>query len=178
MAIDQIITGIAVSSSTDDNKVPVYDAATDTFLMETPSGGAQTASVTLTNTQVNALNGTPQTLLAAQGSLKMIVPINLVIFYDYGSAAFDTSGGIEIGYNSNGSTSFSGDGPSLSISTADTVLIQDFRNSFFGTNGSLQIASSSLFNQPITIFNQNTNYTGGTGTTMKFTLSYYVIDYN
>lgn len=40
MAINQIISGIKVDSSADDNKVPVYDAATDTFLMETPSAGS------------------------------------------------------------------------------------------------------------------------------------------
>lgn len=38
MATNQIISSINVDSTTDDNKVPTYDAASDTFVMETPAG--------------------------------------------------------------------------------------------------------------------------------------------
>lgn len=54
MAIDQVISGISVSSSTDDNKIPVYDATSNSFLMEVPSGGwATTALDNLASVAIN-----------------------------------------------------------------------------------------------------------------------------
>lgn len=46
MATNQIISSINVDSTTDDNKVPTYDAASDTFVMETPAGGSPGGSDT------------------------------------------------------------------------------------------------------------------------------------
>lgn len=40
MAINTNISGIKLDSATDDNKIPVYDAASNSFLMETPSAGS------------------------------------------------------------------------------------------------------------------------------------------
>jgi len=39
MPNNQIISSIKIDSATDDNKVPTYDAATDSLVMETPAGG-------------------------------------------------------------------------------------------------------------------------------------------
>lgn len=43
MAINTNISGIKVDSAADDNKVPVYDATSNSFLMETPWGGGSPA---------------------------------------------------------------------------------------------------------------------------------------
>lgn len=54
MANNQVISGIKVDKDVDDNKVPVYNAATDEFIMETPSGGG--GSMTLLGSGSGTVN--------------------------------------------------------------------------------------------------------------------------
>lgn len=49
----------------------------------------QTADVTITATQLKALNATPQTLVAAPGSGKALIFERALFFLDYGTAAYD-----------------------------------------------------------------------------------------
>ncbi len=69
-------------------------------------GGLLTATVTLTSAQVKALNGTPVTLIAAQGAGTMISIVSWICKLNFGSNAFTSAGGGQIGlyYTNNASS--------------------------------------------------------------------------
>lgn len=75
MANNQIISTIKVDSAADDNKIPVYDAATDTFLMEAPASGSLDVWVRAHK------NGTNQTI--STGTVTVVT---------WGTEAEDTNG--------------------------------------------------------------------------------------
>lgn len=49
----------------------------------------QSANVTISATELKALNATPKTLVAAPGAGKAIIPVAIQAFLDYGTAAYD-----------------------------------------------------------------------------------------
>lgn len=158
-------------------------SSTDAGVMSwiTPGGGGggiQTATITLTASQMNALNGTSQTILAAQGANKVIVPVGLSVFFDY-SSSFNTGGAdLEVGYTNGSQTIFGVAWQTFEQIEDCYYFATPMSSNVLGAGGTFRKAFSTVANAPLKVFNQNTNYTGGTDSTVTFTISYYVIDYN
>lgn len=60
------------------------------------TGVRDSGVITITNAQLLALNATPKTLVAAPGANKAIVPIMVVFFHDYATAAFTVAAGEDL----------------------------------------------------------------------------------
>lgn len=124
----------------------------------------QSVSLTLNNTQINALNSTPQTLVPAAGANIVIIPLTFSACLTY--AATFTGGGKRIEIRMGSSN------PLWETSIIDSPQTGDrLATGSVGWVGNYG-AKSSYVNIPITIFAE-TAYTGGAGSTIEFTCLYY-----
>jgi hypothetical protein len=171
----QVLLNLAEGSN-----ITLTDNGTGTVTIAAAGGGGgiQTASVTLTAAQMNALNGAPQTILAAQGANTVIVPLGISVKLNY-SSAFNTGGAdLEVGYTDGSQTIMAVSYLAIE-QTADTYYFAvPMSTDVIGAGGTFRKAFSTVVNAPIIVLNQNSNYTNGTGSTVTFTISYYVINYS
>jgi hypothetical protein len=134
-------------------------------------GGLALATVTLTSSQIQNLNGTPITLVSAQGAGTVIVPVSLSMYFFYGgNNAFTGGSTIEIYY-----TNSSGTNIESSLTTAImTGTASKFLNQSTFTIAS--IAPTNVVNQPI-IITDSVNYAGNAAgdNTLSFSMLYYVV---
>lgn len=131
----------------------------------------QQASVTLTAAQFNALNVTAIQLVATPGPGKVIVPVQCFALLNF-VAQFTVSSGVLIGYGTPtplgslilafSSTAFSGTSSAY------------YNSSTLGPNGGNGNIQTNAQNMPLYLLNTN-SASGGTGSTITFVLSYYVL---
>jgi hypothetical protein len=135
--------------------------------------GIQSATVTLSASQINNLTTSPVTLVPAQGSNKVIAAMFLFVSYTYNGTAFDQvfdnaevtyagSGHFAVGLQLTGSFS---QGLSQSSSQFGQYL------AFVNGLGNL----SDVVNQDLVVSNTGAAITGGAGSTVTFTLYYTVV---
>lgn len=125
------------------------------------------AQVTLTDSQVRNLFFTPQTLVAAPGANKVIIPVTINCALTYASTF--TGGGSKIIVQMTSSNKL---WQTSMLDTAQTANL--FASGMLGWVGNFK-TTASYANQPITI-TAGLNYSGGTGSSMTFTCLYYILD--
>jgi hypothetical protein len=136
-------------------------------------GTIQTATLTLTNTQINALSDSAtQILVPAPSSTQIIIPITFSASLNY-STTF--SGGKRLKIRTN--TADIGVYNELwNTSIIDTPQTENrFASGSMGWVGNYR-ATSNYTAKSIRIAGSGTPYTGGTGSTITFTCLYYVLD--
>jgi hypothetical protein len=125
------------------------------------------SSINLSAAQVNALNGTPQTIVAAVSG-QTIVIVAASVKYTFGSAAFVTTAST-IEYQINGVT--------VTGVLPTTFLALSASNIYY--NWALAAAQtatlSTLSGQAMTVNNPGTNTSTGTGAFVRFEVIYYLI---
>jgi hypothetical protein len=130
-----------------------------------PFSVLKSVSLTLNNTQINALNSTPQTLVPAAGANIVIIPLTFSACLTYG-ATFTEGGGTRITIRM-GSLN-----PLWKTSIIDSPQTGNrLATGSVGWVGNYG-AKSAYVNIPITIFAE-TAYAGGAGSTIEFTCLYY-----
>lgn len=129
-----------------------------------PFSALKSATLTLNNTQINALNSSPQTLVPAAGANVVIIPMTFSACLTYG-ATF-TGGGkrltIEMGSSNQLWKTSILDSPQTGNRLATGSL------GWVGNYGN----KTAYVNQPITI-SAETPYANGAGSTVEFTCLYY-----
>lgn len=145
--------------------------------ISTAAGVPLYASVTMTAAQINLTAGVPVTIVPAQGSGTVIVPLSVTYGYHYGSAPFTIPSPIAPNFDL-----FWGDGSSVAVGTAigtgaglldqtaDTILISGLTS----TTGIVS-ASPALTNTAIVFADPGGATTGGTGSTVTVNVIYSVI---
>jgi hypothetical protein len=135
-----------------------------------------THSVTLSATQIDALDGAPQAIVAAPGSGILIVPLDLSVVNAYDGVAFSCSGNLLFGYSASLTDAANSSPTILTYPSAKGV--QTFgaaRINPLDSNNTNQLATSGLVNQGFYVGMSTANCTGGTGATVTFTLGYRLI---
>jgi len=127
----------------------------DTLLLETE----------LNSGQILELNTVGTTLLSAQGTGKLIIPIEAWGFLDYGTTTYASGGVVSINVGAKSILTI----PATSINTAS-----DLVSKFDPTT---TIASGSLFNQTLNISIATGNFTTGDGV-LKLKILYKILDFN
>lgn len=97
MAVETIAGGIGgdigASTITEYNIAPATITAASLASSVTSSlGCVSCVKVSISSAQILQLFSTPQTLVPAQGAGTYIVPINVIVFYDYGTVQYTTAG--------------------------------------------------------------------------------------
>lgn len=136
-------------------------------LGDPPFSVLKTATLTLTNSQINSLNSVSQTLVAAPGAGTVIIPMTFSACLNFGSTfntTVDVPKRIELRMGSSNSL--------WKTSIIDLVQTGDRLATgsvgWVGNSGAL----SSYTNQSINI-SAEAAYTGGAGSTITFTCLYY-----
>lgn len=125
------------------------------------------ATLTLTDAQVRNLHTSPQTLVAAPGANKIIIPLTFTCSLVH--VATFTGGGSKI------YTQMTSANKLWQTSILDTAQTSNlFASGILGWVGNYK-ATSSYVNQSITV-TSGLNYTGGTGSQLVVTCLYYVLD--
>lgn len=128
------------------------------------AAGLLRADLLLSSAQLLSIFTTPVTIVPAPGAGLAIVPVSLALNVQFkGTPYVDHAGSLVLGA---GGISF------LTQSTAGFWDQGSSRN-FFGAVANTVQASSAWANQPMTLFQNTANPTGGNGT-MAVTLSYLV----
>lgn len=140
-----------------------------------PGGGLSTVTITLTNAQIKALDTTPITILAAQGSGVVTIPVSVSYKLIYGgSNAFVASGSTDICYGTTAITNviISQTDGSFWQSTANRYIV-NLNSSFGGAGGA---APATVENAAISI-SRTSAITGNAANnnTAKVTMLYYTI---
>lgn len=124
------------------------------------------ASFTFTAAQVNAMNGTPLTLVAAQGAGTMLEVISCALENIYGSAAFSGGGAIAVYYAS-------ASGTLASSTAAATFLTSPTANQIALLTPAVASAlASTVVNQPLVLSNASGAFSVGTGGSLTVRLRY------
>jgi hypothetical protein len=135
-----------------------------------PFSVLKSATLTLNNTQINALRTSPQTLVPAAGPNVVIIPLTFSACLTY--AATFTGGGKRIELRMGNNVDFTKNNSLWKTSIIDSEQTGDrLATGSVGWVGNYG-AKSSYTNQPITIFAE-TSYAGGAGSTIEFTCLYY-----
>ena len=135
-----------------------------------PFSVLKSATLTLNNTQINALRTSPQTLVAAAGANIILIPLTFSACLTY--AATFTGGGKRITLRMGNNADFTKTNPLWKTSIIDSAQTGDrMATGSVGWVGNYG-AKSDYTNQPITIFTE-TSYAGGAGSTIQFTCLYY-----
>jgi hypothetical protein len=127
----------------------------------------QLATLTLTDAQVRSLASSPQTLVAAPGANKIIIPLTVSCSLQY--VASFTGGGSKIIIQMTSSNKL---WQTALLDTAQTA--NEFASGMLGWVGNYN-PTSNYANQAITV-TAGANYTGGTGSSLVVTCLYYVLD--
>ena len=129
-------------------------------------GILQTATLTLTNTEINALNSSPQTLVPAPGAGFVIIPLTLSSCLAY--AATFTGGGKRIAARMGSAN------PLWKTSIIDSAQTGNrLATGSVGWVGNYG-AKTAYDNVAVTLYAE-TAYTGGAGSTITFTCLYYLL---
>ena len=123
------------------------------------------SKVTLTSAQILALNSVPQQIVPAPGAGLIIQPVSFLFAYNYNSAAYATNKTLIIYNNAS---------QSLEYFLNDTLLAQTSSSTAVtvASVGGTQIINSpisSVENQPLMIYVQTGNPTGGDATLTIYT---------
>jgi hypothetical protein len=123
----------------------------------------------LNASQINSLDTTPITLLAAAGSNKYYIIENVSIFYNGGTTAFTTSAGLSLYYKEYGNDFVEVLPSSVLTSTADAI-----RNTYLTTMTlSPNIGSNIIINDAIEIL-ADSAISGGNGT-INYSIKYRIV---
>lgn len=114
----------------------------------------QVIQVNLSSADIKSLNSSPKTIINAPGSGKIIVPINMMISYTYGTAAYTSGGNLFFEWGSAAATSAAN---STVFTTASNTVGQ-----FVPTNTVATAAAAG--NQAFRLTNQTANFATGDGT--------------
>lgn len=125
------------------------------------------ATLTLSNTQVNALYSSPQELVAAPGANKIIIPIAFTCALTY--AATFTGGGSKVIIQMTSNNKLWQTAMLDSAQTADR-----FASGSLGWVGNYA-GTSNYANKAITV-TAGANYAGGVGSQLVVTCLYHVVD--
>ena len=131
------------------------------------------ATVSVSNAEIQALNATPKTLIAAPGAGKLIVVQDVEFFHDFGTAAFDSiTGNPTVEYATSG----------VDICTVpndflDNVLADATYFANCGLTAAIAAADvTASANKAVQLSNSNAiGVTGGATGTMKVRLTYKVV---
>ena len=144
-------------------------------VISTPGGAGssigilQTATLTLTNTEINALKSAPQTLVPAVPN-KVLIPLTFSACLTY--AATFTGGGKRIEIRMGNNVDYTKNNPLWKTSIIDSAQTGNrLATGSVGWVGNYG-AKTDYVNKPITIFTE-TSYAGGAGSTIEFTCLYY-----
>jgi hypothetical protein len=132
----------------------------------------QTASVTLSTANIEAMYATPVQILAPQGAHTVIAVYNIIMEYIYNSTPFSAGGTIYIQYNN---SAHAGGiqiwQPLISITTSGSKIVyggaSDFLDGTYGVQG-------AIVNQGLYISNLSAAYTTG-NSSAKITVYYIVL---
>jgi hypothetical protein len=133
----------------------------------------QTDEVSITLAEMTDLVANNKTLVAARGADAIIIPVQVLFFLDYGSAAF-TESADNLVLNYGGA---SGDAACSLFETTGSWLVQTADSyGFYTCDTDITVAAASIKNKAITLDNNNADFGGGTGSTVTVWITYYVID--
>lgn len=131
------------------------------------------ATLSLNATQFNALSGTPQQIVPAPGAGKVIVPYNC-----YGKLVY---GGVDPFHAGSSVRLFWGAGASIDANTYFTSgTFKDSVSSYYVAissepSSTTGIPIASMENQPLVITVNSSDFTGGVGNVVNFSLQYSII---
>ena len=131
-----------------------------------PFSSFQSATLTLTDTQIQNLFTSPQTLIPAQGANTVIIPLNITCALTYASTFTGGSKKIIVQM-----TSFNNLWQTPMLDTPQTGNL--FASGFIGWIGNYK-SITNYANQPITV-TAGANYSGGTGSQLVITCLFYTV---
>lgn len=114
----------------------------------------QMIQVNLSSADIKSLNSSPKTIINAPGAGKIIVPVNMMISYTYGTAAYTSGGNLFFEWNTAACTSAAN---SSVFTTAASTVAQ-----FVPTNTTA--TQTAAGNQALRLTNQTANFATGDGT--------------
>ena len=137
-----------------------------------------TCSITLTASQVNAATS-PVTLIAAQGANTFIDPIDIVVEYKKGSAAFSDAGSaFNVGYGDLSNSSWASwlATQFINQSASQIIGVANFSIGGSGVAGGMPSSAVSVdvANLPFVLGNNGVASTSGTGSTVTFFIHFVV----
>lgn len=152
-----------LSGGSNSTAVIIYKSATAPVILSDGHSGDEirTVKVTVSTGEILALNGTPKTLIAAQGAGTLIEVLSCTYFIDYNSAAYATNTTLELMM----STAVLSTSTSILANTADTYQVQSNINLTTNVN---------IVNQPVTLKVPSGNPTTGNSPVYVY-LTYRVI---
>ena len=142
---DQVITGGKNFTGLLEVAAPVSSSSATTKEYVDARVAFQTSSVTLTQANILALNGTPITLIAAPGATSVIDIVSCVAFSDYTTAAFTSGSTLEVEYATNANNIYTFDKTLLSISSDVYMLGSKQPNVVAGLNEAVELTVASNF---------------------------------
>ncbi len=162
------LTGAVTASST----LAVTGAATITGAIN----GAilKTDEVAISLAEMTGLRATNKTLVAAQGANTVIVPVSVLFFLDYGSAAFtETTDNLALNY-----VGAAGDVACTAFeTTASWLVASEDGYGFYTCDSNILSTTAQVVNTALTLDNNGDGeFGGGTGSTVTAWITYYVID--
>jgi len=140
----------------------------------------RTVTVNVSSAEILAISTTPKEIIAAPGANKQIVPLHILIEYDYGTATYSAASFLALFFGSSASghtavaTNCVGAGQSLITRTSDAAC--QWGGIFGAGNGAYSDLKSTinLTNKALTL-SSSSNPTSGDGT-LRITVTYRVID--
>lgn len=138
----------------------------------------QEATGTLSQTDIQAMNATPVTLLAAPGAGKLIVVDEVELFHDYATAAYTNGGDVTIEYATSGVDLFVVDVAVVTATSDENYLFKTGNAAPHTTSASTSSATnlSTSVNKAVTITNATAAFaTGNASNIIKWRIRYRVI---
>lgn len=165
------ITGVTTSNT---QMVTINTSTGQLGSATVPGGGLQTATVTLTNAQLKALNTTAITIIAAQGAGIVIIPLMVTFKLLYGGTnAFVFSGNLETCY---GTTANANSLYSFTASTFLTATANEYAIMTQSSTAQLTFSAATVENAAISV-STSAAITGNAAAnnTMKVEILYYTV---
>lgn len=165
------ITGVTTSNT---QMVTINTSTGQLGSATVPGGGLQTATVTLTNAQLKALNTTAITIVAAQGAGIVIIPVMVTFKLLYGGTnAFVFSGNLETCY---GTTANANSLYSFTASTFLTATANEYAIMTQSSTAQLAFSAATVENAAISV-STSAAITGNAAAnnTMKVEILYYTV---
>lgn len=142
----------------------------------TATPGMRVAKVDITLAEMTGLRAANKTLVAAQGANTVIVPVSILFFLNYGSAAFtETTGNLGLMYG--GAGGYSACASQFETTASWLVQTSDAYGKWNCDNTDILATSAQVVNTALTLDNDGDGeFGGGTGSTVTVWVTYFVAD--